>query len=106
MKTYLLTSDAKACEWQVWKHLGGCSLSDYARSQVGRIDPKTTIGELQDKCIVAGREIARFAIDHLGLKDWAVVEYDIPDRSSVPSKRIGKLTATDGFVNWQSDPIY
>jgi hypothetical protein len=93
MKTYLLSDTGKQCEWQVWKHLGGCGLSDFTRNECGRIEPKTTLGELQTRCIVAGRETARFAVDHLGLKDWAVVEYDQPETSKSIVWRDGRWTS-------------
>lgn len=103
VKTYLLSETGKQCEWQVWKHLGGCGLSDYVQSQVGKITPKTTLGELQDKCIVAGRETARFALDHLNLTDWAIVEYDIADNPIKPTIKPAKWWKNAGFLNWQSE---
>lgn len=103
MKTYLLSEIAKQCEWQAWKHIGGCGLSDFTRNQCGRIEPKTTLGELQNRCIVAGRETARFAIDRLGLKNWAIVEYDIPDKVVQSTPKPAKWWKNAGFNNWQSE---
>ena len=72
--------------------MGGCGLSNPTEYQVGQalgMLPKIrygwekrtvapadglTLGQIQDACIVAGREIARFGLNHLGLSDWAVVE--------------------------------
>ena len=88
--TYLLTDAAKLITWGEWKRLGGCSLSQYAEIWASRIvgtfqvrnAQPVTLGQLQDACIVAGREIARFAKDHLDKSEWARVEY-----SNLPSLR-------------------
>jgi hypothetical protein len=81
MNTYLLSESAKRWTWHKWKKEGGCGLSDYATAMVSRSLrtahwDSMTLGTLQDACIVAGRETARFGRDHLKLRNFAVVEYE------------------------------
>lgn len=82
--TYLLSESAKSHTLKQWRKMGGCGLSGWseklASQKLGRrfLDPSVTLGELQAACLCAGREIARFGLDHLKLTNWAVVEYTFP----------------------------
>lgn len=75
--TYLLSDDAKTMSWACWKRMGGCGLSDNVagRGWAGtREHDNTTLGELQERCVTAGRQLASFGRDHLKLPNWAVEE--------------------------------
>lgn len=81
-RTYLLNSHAQALKWSEWKKLGGCSLSHYASEIVLRklgplvFNAKSafSLGEIQDACVVAGREMASFAMNHLNKGSWVELE--------------------------------
>jgi hypothetical protein len=86
---YLLADAGKAVTWRQWRKLGGCGLSQEARRAFGRTtQPKEqdalTLGQLQANHVLAGRELARFAKDHLNRPEWAVVEYDENGKRVLP----------------------
>lgn len=84
MKTYLLSNQGRSLTWGQWKKMRGCGLSDATSRAIGKLSPEMTLGELENRCIVAGREIARFALTHLRKPELTRIEYDQPD----PVKRL------------------
>jgi len=73
--TYRLTTKGKALTWDAWKALGGCGRSQWATFEAGDIlrVPESRWGDvpLGDFGMLADRELARFAVEHLGRKDLA-----------------------------------
>lgn len=77
---YILHFCAWDVTWKQWKKIGGCGLSQRAQKAFTGIHPSqwnsATLGALQRNCVLAGRELARFAKEHLNRPTWAVVEYE------------------------------
>lgn len=82
-KIYTLSDQGKQITWKQWLKMGGCRLSGCVSSNVGKafhLPEKhwgdITLGQMQEVCIVAGREISGFAVRHLNKPEIAVIEYD------------------------------
>ena len=81
---YRLTAQAKTMTWKEWKKIGGCGLSAQAELllrnklvAVGKVyNDNPPLGDIANNSIIADREMARFGVDRLGLKDWAYLEYE------------------------------
>ena|GEM_PF-1808074 len=77
---YHLSPTGRALTWKQWKGHGGCDLSDWSAGlvcgQLGlrrRGDIETLpLGLIEDAAHSAGRELARFAAEHLNRPEWAV----------------------------------
>lgn len=75
---YKLSELGRSMEWSQWKRIGGCGLSQVSEFMVCRqLGPRThwkksiTLGDIEDAFPAAGREIARFAVEHLGRIEFA-----------------------------------
>jgi len=66
--------------WAAWRKHGGCGLSHRAQSEVSEqlgaeaSWGQRTLGELAAASTLAGREVARFAVEQLGAPELAVQE--------------------------------
>lgn len=79
---YHLSPFGRALTWKQWKQHGGCDLSDWSAGAVcGRLglqrrgdieDRDLCLGLIEDAAHCAGRELARFAAEHLNRPEWAV----------------------------------
>jgi len=81
MKTYQLSEAGRKITWESWKRQGGCGLSDWARGMaVGGLqipeahwkEKRVRLGDIEDVSACGGRELARFAVEHLKKPAWAV----------------------------------
>jgi len=77
MPIYKLSEQGRKITWVAWKKMGGCGLSQESRmTALQRIKKNvfndTTLGEIEDAWATAGRELARFAIDHLKKGEFAM----------------------------------
>ena len=79
--TYLLTDKGRNITYAQWRKMGGCGISNYASvwtSNNLQVPPagwdSLELGKIADACVVANRELARFALEHLKLTDFATEE--------------------------------
>ncbi len=86
MPIYQLSDHGRSLTWNDWKKkLDGCSLCDIATWEANKglglpesHWPKDlTLGAIEDTSPLAGRELARFAVEHLELSHLAI-EYRRP----------------------------
>jgi hypothetical protein len=77
---YQLSKIGRRVTWEQWKRTKGCGLSDQSRCMASMklnmpearwLDSGTTLGEIEDAWAIAGREMARFATEHLNRPEWA-----------------------------------
>lgn len=89
---HILSPEGQRVTWARWQKMGGCGLSLTNQAFKG-IHPKdhstTTLGELQRRHILAGRELARFAITHLKKPEWTEIEYEDDPTSRTGLRRVG-----------------
>lgn len=82
MKTYLLSNFGREMKWETWRFLGGCGVpnSSGAYRKIGGQAHwgDVSLGQIEDACIVSGRSLARFAVEHLNMPELARVERDEP----------------------------
>ena len=86
---YVLSESAKKVTWKDWMAMGGCGLSGWAIHYCLKQDPVTgkvmppmarwtregiTLGDIAAASVLASRELARFAVEHLNRPEWAVEE--------------------------------
>jgi len=76
---YLLSDYGRDMTWKTWRFLGGCGVpnSSGAYRVLGGQShwDDVTLGQIEDACIVSGRSLARFAVEHLELPELARIEY-------------------------------
>jgi len=75
---YQLSEAGRNVLWKDWKKIKGCGLSHESQSMVtrnivGRFTENISLGQIEDAWPTAGRELARFAIDHLKKDDWVIL---------------------------------
>lgn len=78
MMIYQLSESGRAVEWCHWKGMGGCGLSEVSElmacrklGPVAHWKDSVTLGDIEDAFPAAGRELARFAVEHLGRSEYA-----------------------------------
>jgi len=75
---YQLSEEGRKILWRNWKQIKGCGLSGESQGMVtrrilGRFTDEITLGQIEDAWPAAGRELARFAKDHLKKDDWIIL---------------------------------
>lgn len=82
---YRLSAAARTLTLREWRRMGGCGISTsgewQAREKLGinlRMMEERTLGEIEDASVVAGRGLARYAVERMGRPDLALIEYPDP----------------------------
>ncbi len=88
---YKLNPSKRLVPYAEWRKMGGCGLSHFTELSVARAlgvgwEKTALLGSVINASIVASREIAGFAKNHLHLDSWAEVEYSFEDHPLKPRK--------------------
>lgn len=77
-ETYQPSPVLRCFTWQAWRKAKGCGLSHQASYEVSRVLgvnwQRCTVDAIANASTLAGREIARFALNNMRKRAWVVVE--------------------------------
>jgi len=74
---YELSDQGRAATWDEWQRVGGCGLTHIGQAfAIQALGPMSrwesvTLGQIADAHAAEGRSLARFAVEHLGRREWA-----------------------------------